>query len=233
MNSRVFSTEQVGELEKPLDSRHVRSRDGLSYIEGWHAISEANRIFGFGNWSGEIISLELIGETSNEMTKGRNAGKTQHRVAYRCVYRVDVSNSEMALPATFSDVGFGNAISYGNVLDTHENAMKEAVTDAMKRALRNFGNQFGNALYDKEQRNVDTQGAEREQLAAQAAEVENGMDVTLDMVNAAFKLVPPVKQDKAKQLIVDTVRKHGAEKLSDASQEALKEVYGTLQKLAA
>jgi hypothetical protein len=36
----------------------------------------------------------------------------------------------------------------------HESALKEAETDAMKRALMTFGNPFGLALYDKEQRNV-------------------------------------------------------------------------------
>ena len=33
--------------------------------------------------------------------------------------------------------------------DAHENAGKEAVTDAIKRCFRSFGNQFGNSLYDK------------------------------------------------------------------------------------
>ena len=36
----------------------------------------------------------------------------------------------------------------------HESAIKEAETDATKRALMTFGNQFGLALYDKEQREV-------------------------------------------------------------------------------
>jgi recombination DNA repair RAD52 pathway protein len=36
----------------------------------------------------------------------------------------------------------------------HESAIKEAETDAMKRALMTFGNPFGLALYDKEQRQV-------------------------------------------------------------------------------
>ena len=33
----------------------------------------------------------------------------------------------------------------------HENAVKGAETDAIKRALRTFGNQFGLPLYDKEE----------------------------------------------------------------------------------
>ena len=36
----------------------------------------------------------------------------------------------------------------------HESAIKEAETDAMKRALMTFGNPFGLALYDKQQRDV-------------------------------------------------------------------------------
>jgi len=36
----------------------------------------------------------------------------------------------------------------------HESALKEAETDAMKRALMTFGNPFGLALYDKQQREV-------------------------------------------------------------------------------
>jgi hypothetical protein len=38
--------------------------------------------------------------------------------------------------------------------EAHESAIKEAETDAMKRALTTFGNPFGLALYDKEQLNV-------------------------------------------------------------------------------
>ena len=47
----------------------------------------------------------------------------------------------------------------GHGIDTdlglaHESAIKEAETDAMKRALMTFGNPFGLALYDKQQRQV-------------------------------------------------------------------------------
>jgi len=47
----------------------------------------------------------------------------------------------------------------GHGIDTdlgqpHESALKEAETDAMERALMTFGNPFGLALYDKQQRQV-------------------------------------------------------------------------------
>ena len=46
-----FSARQVQALRRNLDHRHVRTREArgreLPYVEGWYAISEANRIFGF------------------------------------------------------------------------------------------------------------------------------------------------------------------------------------------
>ena len=42
----------------------------------------------------------------------------------------------------------------------HESALKEAETDAMKRALMTFGNPFGLALYDKAQRQVSSAAAQ-------------------------------------------------------------------------
>ena len=51
----------------------------------------------------------------------------------------------------FSDVGYGDGFDYsGSELTIHELAMKEAVSDGVKRALKNFGDQFGLSLYDKE-----------------------------------------------------------------------------------
>ena len=54
-----FSTKQVQVLRRQLDRRHVRTREAngreISYVEGWYAISEANRIFGFDGWNGRLL----------------------------------------------------------------------------------------------------------------------------------------------------------------------------------
>ena len=46
-----FSAKQVQALRRQPNSRYIRSREAhgreLTYLEGWYAISEANRIFGF------------------------------------------------------------------------------------------------------------------------------------------------------------------------------------------
>ena len=59
-----FSAKQVQALRRSLNSRHVRTREAngreLSYIEGWYAISEANRIFGFDGWSRETVETRCV-----------------------------------------------------------------------------------------------------------------------------------------------------------------------------
>ena len=58
-----FSAKQIQALRRNLDRRHIRTREAngreLSYIEGWYAISEANRIFGFDGWNRETIEIPL------------------------------------------------------------------------------------------------------------------------------------------------------------------------------
>ena len=130
------------ELQKKLDPKHVKNSPQIygDFIEGWHAIAEANRIFGFENWSYEINSLVMAGQpVKNE--------KGNHIVTYMCQIKLIVGG------AVREDVGFGSGASK-NIGDAHESAGKEAVTDALKRALRTFGNPFGLALYDKTKANV-------------------------------------------------------------------------------
>jgi hypothetical protein len=60
----AFSAKQVKTLRRNLDHRYVRTREAngreLSYIEGWYAISEANRIFGFDGWSRETVESRCV-----------------------------------------------------------------------------------------------------------------------------------------------------------------------------
>jgi recombination DNA repair RAD52 pathway protein len=64
-----------------------------------------------------------------------------------------VANVKHRPTIVFSDVGFGDAVDYsGSEISTHELAMKEAVSDGVKRALKNLGDQFGLGLYDAERR---------------------------------------------------------------------------------
>lgn len=147
-----FTKEQVKQLEAPLHSGAVKERKQggakLSYIEGWHAIAEANRIFGFDKWSRETLRLE---QTMKPTAIPGRGGKDQVGVAYMAVVRITVNaNGETVIR---DGTGFG-AAQQGQATGAMEMAMKTAETDGMKRAFACFGNQFGLALYDKDQENV-------------------------------------------------------------------------------
>lgn len=136
----MFTPEQNAALEAPLNKANVKKNPkGYDYVEGWHAIAEANRIFGFDGWTREITSLVMVAEPYKV---GDN-----WRVGYRATVRIKVGD------VVRDGTGYGSGI-VRDLNDAHEGAVKEAETDAMKRALMTFGNPFGLALYDKTQANV-------------------------------------------------------------------------------
>ena len=148
----TFSPEQIEELRAPLDRKQVKSRRqgsaNVSYIEGWHVIDEANRIFGFGAWSRETV---LLLETNRDLVTLKNdrGDYQQWRVGYLAKVKITVDG------VVREGTGFGSGMSRPEALgEAIESAIKEAETDAMKRAFMTFGNPFGLALYDKTQANV-------------------------------------------------------------------------------
>ncbi|KAH8428775.1 DNA repair protein rad52 [Aspergillus melleus] len=50
----------------------------------------------------------------------------------------------------FQDIGYGHIENCKGKAAAFEKAKKEGTTDALKRALRNFGNVLGNCVYDKD-----------------------------------------------------------------------------------
>jgi len=139
----TFTPEQTAMMNAPLDPSVVVKPSGQygpkgDYIEGWHAINEANRIFGFDGWS-YATELQKVCESTNE--------KGNIEISYICKCTVE------ALGVKRQDIGYGSGAAK-KAGDAHEGAVKEAVTDALKRCLRTFGNPFGLALYDKSRANV-------------------------------------------------------------------------------
>ncbi len=127
-------------LEAPLSADAVKPAPKGKfgeYVEGLHSISEANRIFGFGGWSYVITRLEQVSEITTD--------KNQYRCGWMCTVRVNARGAEREGAA----VGNGSG-KPDNMADVIESAVKEAETDALKRALRSFGNTFGLALYEKD-----------------------------------------------------------------------------------
>jgi len=134
-----FSAKQVKALRRNLDHRYIRTREAngreLSYIEGWYAISEANRIFGFDGWSRETVESRCVLAREN-------------RGAFLAVYTARVRISVQANGSTIIREGHGSGEGRGaSPGEVHDIALKAAETDATKRALATFGKPFGLALY--------------------------------------------------------------------------------------
>jgi DNA recombination protein Rad52 len=159
--STTFSSAQIAALSAPLDRAKVRQREQgrttVSYIEGWQVIAEANRIFGFDGWQRQTLQLHCIHQ--GERTIGREQ-RPGWGVTYTARVRITITTppGEPALIREGCGAGHGIDTDLGQA---HESALKEAETDAMKRALMTFGNPFGLALYDKQQREVTGSGSNR------------------------------------------------------------------------
>ena len=143
----------INALGQPLDPALVSQRKGrkgrvFDYLKGHVAIDQANAIFGFGGWG-----FELVGDVTMRQfeTVDPETGEVKLTSAYSAPVRVTVAG---APPRT--DIGFQWVTE--ETPDGHEVASKAAVTDGMKRALRTFGDRFGNGLYgDQPTANVPPQ----------------------------------------------------------------------------
>ena len=134
-----FSAKQLQALRRRPNSCHIRTREAngreLSYLEGWYAISEANRIFGFDGWSRETVESRCV--LAREI-------RGNFLAVYVAKVRITVQANGLAIIREGHGSGEGRGTSAGEV---HDVALKAAETDATKRALTTFGRPFGLDLY--------------------------------------------------------------------------------------
>ena len=138
----TFSKEQVELLKQPINPDNVSFREGggglkLAYVESWHVIQEANRIFGFDGWSSETLEARLVSEGKDSYGKS----------IFSYIAKVKVTVGNVVREGYGTGHGRGGKMSDG---EKHESAIKEAESDARKRALMQFGDSFGLSLYDKD-----------------------------------------------------------------------------------
>ena len=163
----AFTKEQVELLKQPINPKNVETRDGnksgtfqLAYVESWHVIDEANRIFGFDGWSSETLETTCVVCEPTAVT-------------YIAKVRVTVGN------IIREGTGAGHGRQRSGIGDNHESAIKEAESDARKRALMQFGYQFGLSLYDGKK------GAKAAQKDRSAAPAETIFVLALNAIQKA------------------------------------------------
>lgn len=137
-------------LGQKLSRAHVRDLRGNSYVEGHYVVQKLNEAFGPLGWDLDVVRLECTTGGAYEDPNPKKKG--QFRVGYMAVVRITAFSGDI-YRTTKVDVGHGDGIGK-DLAAIHESAVKEAVTDGLKRAARHLGMAMGLALYDKNQTNV-------------------------------------------------------------------------------
>lgn len=164
----VFTPAQKAQLDRALPPHLISQRKGasnttLSYIEGHDVIDQANTIFGYGNWAYRPLCCEhvvLIDPLTGEAVGIAYKAQVELRVRGCVAPIVEVGSQPVAAWNVVDTVmsrrkrgdtkpieEYEQVQARRIIVEAHEQAEKGAVTDALKRALRTFGNQFGNSLY--------------------------------------------------------------------------------------
>src|SRR5437899_8909098 len=136
-----FNQDQLSQLKEPLKAERIHYRKGpkgmeLKYIKGDDAIGVANDIFGYGKWGYRVVNRE------HKVVEDRQKGPMD-------VYICDIELYVAGAMFPFSGDGMG-VVNDPYTVEMHDMARHTAETDAVKRALRFYGDQFGLSLYDKD-----------------------------------------------------------------------------------
>lgn len=156
LSGRVWSSleSQIQALEAPIPATAVKKRAGsrcthdkkqtppgcrtcLSYVDGTYTREVLDRIFGPHRWTHQVLELR------------QTPSPRQEQMDFVAVVRLEVTFADGTV-VPHEDVGYGNEVVGKGRMPTSELAVKEAITDGIKRCSINLGNVFGRGLYDKE-----------------------------------------------------------------------------------
>ena len=175
-----FTDSQLRLLRAPVRPQFVKEREVegkvLHYLEGWHIISEANRIFGFDGWDRETIQSQCVWQKQIDY---------RYAAAYLTRVKISVRAGDRIIQR--EGLGSGEAIAQ-TAGQAHERASKAAETDATKRALSTFGNSFGLSLYrDKTEapqaKSTRKNPSKKSAPASEDSEADGATDITIDRID--------------------------------------------------
>src|SRR4029077_1732777 len=104
----ALSDTQVTQLRAKLEAKHVKTRKAngadLHYVEGWHVIAEANRIFGYDAWDRRTLATNCVWS---------GAVSQHYAAAYTAKVRVSVRAGEVTIVREGSGTGEAKALTPG------------------------------------------------------------------------------------------------------------------------
>jgi recombination DNA repair RAD52 pathway protein len=219
------------ELDSKIPREEVSSRDAgqgrkLDYVSGYYVISQLNRILGPDNWaySSEVNLLH------SGMVNDRHSVHYSARVRFVAKF----PNGETT---EFTDYGYGDGMDKTNPGKAHELAIKESITDGIKRCAKNLGNRLGLALYSKDQENVEeTPTAPKlkvtnAELTTTTREAPN-REIINKKITAISKVVIAKKLKTLDELKTDIKTKYGVDQVAQLPHNSANELLSNLEKLA-
>ncbi|MFH9826760.1 Rad52/Rad22 family DNA repair protein [Streptomyces bobili] len=124
-------------------SRVGQNQKGFSHVQQWDVRRFLIRVFGFGGYDTELVSIDCVKEI--EIKAG---DRSRWTVVYRVHQRLTVKDIYGRPIATFDGVATGDAQNQPGLGDAHDGAVKEADSQSLKRAAVNLGDAFGLSLYN-------------------------------------------------------------------------------------
>lgn len=163
-----FNAVQTAQLLAPIKPHRIMTANGQSHVSQQDVVAHLTRVFGFGNWATDMVSLEMVFEVERpeskigEITRGSGQNAKVHDLAmnpqfwkydvcYRAVMRLTIFDEYHNPVTSYEDGSMGDASNQTRA-DGHDLAMKTAISTALKRCAKNLGDQFGLSLYNKGQR---------------------------------------------------------------------------------
>lgn len=146
-----INAEQYEALMSPLKGSRVAHRKvqqkNLSYLESWDVRAHLIRLFGFGNFDIELVEQHHVADRPYMST--HDTPKQMVEVSWFAKVRLTIRSATGRTIASYSDAAVGSTSGPDYLLgDHHDNAIKTAASDALKRCAINLGTQFGLSLYD-------------------------------------------------------------------------------------
>lgn len=139
-----LNQKQREQLLRQINPKRVQIAQGQSHVQAYDVAAHLTRIFGFGNWEKEIKSLTCICEDSE--VKGNRTGWS---VTYKCEMTLKIKDPEGNLIWSGDDGATGSSLNQPQRGEAHDLALKNAISYALKRCAKDWGDQFGLSLYNK------------------------------------------------------------------------------------
>lgn len=145
--------------EEEISKRPGAKGKILSFIEGTNTKHQLNRIFGFDGWADDTLLLQPCYETKQvtqsyyDAKQKKNIETTFWKSSYKAIVKISiVRDGQVITWRTGSGSGHGKDPNDPGLAE--ESALKEAETDALKRAAHKLGKRLGLALYPDENKEM-------------------------------------------------------------------------------